>query len=229
MNNIKSAVDAYIRKYPPAFELFQNLLEVGDVYMIGGVLREYRDKEKIEDLRDADFIIDIHDRSKWERIISIYRPGRNHFEGYKFSCSGFIVDVWEMEKTWALKNNIVTISGNDWLSTLPKTVFLNMDAIIYDMKHDRWYDREYRQAKDTGVLDVVLEDNPYVELNVLRAMILQKKYDMTYSRRLRDIIRKCLKKDVNLKQTLMDIQYNRYQKEILTEQDIEDILRYLAE
>lgn len=229
MNNIKSAVDTYIRKYPPAFELFQDLLEVGDVYMIGGVLREYRDKEKIEDLRDADFIIDIHDRPKWERIISIYRPGRNHFEGYKFSCSGFIVDVWEMEKTWALKNNIVTMSGNDWLSTLPKTVFLNMDAIIYDMKHDRWYDREYRQAKDTGVLDVVLEDNPYVELNVLRAMILQKKYDMTYSRRLRDIIRKCLENDVNLKQTLMDIQYNRYQKKILTEQDIEEILRSLAE
>ena len=42
---------------------------------------------------------------------------------------------------------------------LPKTVFLNMDAIIYDMKNDKWYDTEYKKAMETKVLDIILEEN----------------------------------------------------------------------
>ena len=38
-------------------EAFQELSEVGDIYVMGGILREYNDKHKIERLRDADLLL----------------------------------------------------------------------------------------------------------------------------------------------------------------------------
>lgn len=50
-----------------------------------------------------------------------------------------------------------------------------MDSIIYDMSNDRWLDEIYKEAKDSKILDVVLEDNPHLELNILRAIIFKRK------------------------------------------------------
>lgn len=69
------------------------------------------------------------------------------------------------------------------------TVFLNIDAIVYDMKRDIWYEEGYQEAIKTQVLNVVLESNPEIPLNIVRAMVLKKRYNMAYSKRLKDIIR----------------------------------------
>ena len=51
-NKIRTEVEAYLAQYPPALSLFRKIMKVGDVYIVGGLLREYRDNGKIQELRD---------------------------------------------------------------------------------------------------------------------------------------------------------------------------------
>lgn len=227
MKNVRAAVEEYLYSYPPAFELFQKFLQIGEVFLIGGVLREYRDKNNIEVLRDADFIIDVHDSVAWKELIEEYKPEKNHFDGYKFYCSGFLVDVWKVEDTWAYRKNIIQFDKDNYLDTLPKTVFLNLDSIIYDMNNDSWHDAIYSQAKESGILDVVLEDNPHLDLNILRSMILRRRYQMDYSEKLRAIIEQESRRNINLIERLLNIQEDRYHEEILSKVIIEEELQLI--
>ena len=226
MKNVKEAVEIYLRKCPPALELFQQLLEVGEVYLIGGILREYRDNNDIKELRDADFIIDIKRPDLWEMLLEKYHSTGNRFDGYKFDCeSGFVVDVWEVDKTWAYRQNLIEYDRMNYLQTLPDTVFLNMDSIIYDLNEDKWYDSIYQEAVRQGVLDIVLKENPYVELNLLRAMILRRKYSMRYSEYLRNVFLEYMQKNEGFVDDLMEIQYQRYHHPVLSKQDIVEELQ----
>lgn len=221
MGNVREAVETYLRDYPPALKLFQKLIEVGHVYLIGGVLREYRDNETIRELRDADFIIDVENDELWQKMLAEYQPEGNHFDGYKFHCeNNFLVDIWEIDKTWAYRNSVVPFEKDNYLESLPKTVFLNLDSIIYDLNMDTWYDAIYQQAIESKVLDIVLKDNPHVELNILRALVLRQRYQMTYSDELRNLILEYMNEDENFVDSMMDIQYNRYHKEVLSKEMI---------
>lgn len=221
MGNVREAVETYLRDYPPALKLFQKLIEVGHVYLIGGVLREYRDNETIRELRDADFIIDVENDELWQKMLAEYQPEGNHFDGYKFHCeNNFLVDIWEIDKTWAYRNSVVPFEKDNYLESLPKTVFLNLDSIIYDLNMDTWYDGIYQQAIESKVLDIVLKDNPHVELNILRALVLRQRYQMTYSDELRNLILEYMNEDENFVDSMMDIQYNRYHKEVLSKEMI---------
>ncbi len=44
--------------------------EIGNIYLIGGVLREFKDNNKIINLRDIDIIIDIKNSVCLEKILS---------------------------------------------------------------------------------------------------------------------------------------------------------------
>ena len=74
------------------------------------------------------------------------------------------------------------------------------------------------------VLDVVLECNPEVPLNVIRAIMLKKRYDMTYSKRFKCIIKKEMNARENFLDMLMNIQVKRYKREILSKELIENEL-----
>lgn len=227
MENIKNAVLDYLEAYPPALQLFRQFMRVGEVYMIGGILREYKDKGYIEELRDADFIVNVKNKKLWSDILEIYQPKINSFGGYKFFCSGFFIDVWEAEQTWAYRENKIEFNAKNYCATLPQTVFLNMDAIVYDLTKAKWYDTIYREAKKTGVLDVVLEDNPHIKLNILRAMILRERYEMNYSEKLKMIIKRQQMQSDNFIEELLQIQENRYHKEILRKEVIRNELKVL--
>lgn len=225
MGNVREAVETYLQGYPPALKLFQQLVKVGELYLIGGVLREYKDNGTINELRDADFIIDIKDEALWKKMLEEYQPRGNHFDGYKFYCENhFLVDIWEVDKTWAYRNGIITYDKANYLESLPKTVFLNMDSIIYDLNADKWYDAIYQEAICSKVLDIVLKENPHVELNILRSLVLRRRYEMAYSDELQSLILQYMNTDVDFVNTLLDIQYNRYHKEVLSREEIEQEL-----
>ena len=48
MSGIKDEIYSYLQDYPPSMELLKCLEETGDLYLIGGVLREYKDYGKIK-------------------------------------------------------------------------------------------------------------------------------------------------------------------------------------
>lgn len=221
---LKEIIYQYLEKYPPALNLFHMLEEIGNIYLIGGVLREFKDNNKIINLRDIDIIIDIKNSVCLEKILSKFDVGKNRFGGYKLFCSGLVVDIWSLDETWAYKNQILKCKSTNYVECLTSTVFLNIDAIVYDMKNNIWYDRKYQEAMRSRVLDVVLECNPEVPLNVIRAIMLKKRYDMTYSKRLKCIIKKEMNARENFLDMLMNIQVKRYKREILSKELIENEL-----
>ena len=220
MYNLKEEVEKFFEKYPPALEIYNKLTQVGEVYIMGGILRELKDNGRIEKLRDADFAIDIKNKIIWKELINEVPNKKNHFGGYKFLCSNFIIDIWDVKKTWAFENDIIKVVDNDYFSNLSKSVYLNMDAIVYDLKNDRWNDDIYNVAKESGVIDIVLKKNPFEELNVLRAMVLRQKYSMKYSKELAKIILEYAEKE-SFEENMLKMQEKRYGNSLLKKEQIQ--------
>ena len=218
---MKDSIYSYLGKFPLAFELFKIIEEMGDLYLIGGLLREYKDYGKIHELRDIDIVIDVKDKALYEEILAKYNPKRNRFGGFKLSCSGLVIDIWLLKETWAYKKELVNCLVGEFGEKLTDTVFLNIDGIVYDWKKECWYDEKYKEAMKNKVLDVVLEKNPYIELNIVRALILKNRYQLKLSNRLKKIINKQMYLDLCLSQKLYCIQLERYKKEIISRRNIE--------
>lgn len=215
MKTLEMIITEYMEKHPPAKRLFEGLKEMGSLYLIGGVLREYLDHHGILELRDIDMVADVPEE-QYETFLQQFKPEQNAFGGYKICCDNLIVDVWRVEQTWAYAEGKIVCTKEEQAQNLPLTVFLNMDGLVYDLKQDKWYDEVYRHAVETGVLDVVLEDNPQIALNILRCMIIRKKYDMQVSDRLKDIIQGYDIAHPQMCDELYAIQIKRYGREVLT-------------
>ena len=227
MKNLKEVIYLYLEKHSPSLKLFQMLEKAGNIYLIGGVLREFRDRGDIIELRDIDIIIDIRNKDYWKKTIDNFQYTLNNFGGYKLACSGLVVDIWPLNETWAYRNKIINCKPEEYVEHLTDTVFLNVDAIVYDFNKDIWYDERYLKAMESGILDIVLEENPQVSLNIIRAMVLKKRYSMTYSQKLRSAIRQKAKMDKDFTSHLMNIQKTRYKKEILSNEEIREELLHI--
>ena len=154
---MKNSIRNYLRDHPPAAEIFKKIELAGDVILIGGILREFLDHNKIQNLRDIDIIVDVKNESQWSRVIEEYSLRTNRFGGHKIFCEGLLVDVWRIEQTWAFRENIISCSYNNYIKLLPDTVFLNLDSIIYDWTNEKWYKEKYLEGMHSRVIDVVLE------------------------------------------------------------------------
>lgn len=215
----------YLTEYPPARLLIEELLGVGKIYFIGGVLREFRDNGCIKSLRDIDMVIDGFEFQKFHEVCEKYDAKKNQFDGFKMYCSGLELDVWSLNETWAFRKGIIKCSEQEYLQRLQDTVFLNMDAIIYDVQQDQWYEHRYLEAMHSKQLEIVLKDNPKIELNILRAMIIKKKYNMKYSLELLAIMKKFCDLTNVAVDSLYDIQIVRYHRQLLSKEQIEAELR----
>lgn len=221
---ILKSIENYLNYHPPAKQLFNELYEIGELYLIGGVLREFIDVGDIKNLRDIDIVINTKNVNKFNEICLKYHAKKNSFDGYKMICTDLVVDVWRIEQTWAYREKIIICCEKDYLKNLTKTVFYNMDSIVYDIKEDKWYDSIYKEAKENNILDIVLEENPHIDLNILRGMILQSTYDMQYSVKVKNIIRDRYQEENDYDKLLYDIEIRRYKREILSLNDIKNQL-----
>ena len=217
MNNIKNEIITYLENYPPALDVFHQLLSVGNVYVMGGLLREYKDNQKLMELRDADFCIEVRQKDNWKTLLESIEYTQNRFGGYKLNCSGFIIDIWEVENTWAYRTKKICAEPNEYFAKLPETVFLNLDGLAYDLTHDIWNDSIYAEAMKKKEIDIVLAENPFIELNIVRAMVLRKRYGLSYSNRLKDVIRNYTYEQQDWMKQLVDIQNKRYGYIIMNE------------
>ena len=190
-------------------------------------MREFRDNYDFIDLRDVDIIVDVKDYKQWEDTLKRYLMSPNRFGGHKLFCKDLLIDTWAIDQTWAFREKIIEVKPEDYVRSLPKTVFLNIDAIIFDWTHDCWYDECYVEAMKSRQLDIVLSSNPQIELNILRTFVLQQRYNMTLSNQLQDIIRthsKCYDTVEDFVDKLFCEQSNRYQKEILSKPQLANVL-----
>lgn len=214
-----------MENHPPALELFKKLEDVGNLYLIGGVLREFLDHKKIIHLRDIDIVVEVNNYSLWENFLCHYMKCHNRFGGYKLECCGLIIDIWAIEETWAYRSGIIQCAPQEYFKFLPETVFLNIDSIVYDWDKNIWLNEKYKEAMRTRVLDVVLADNPHLQLNIIRALVLKKRYNMDLSNNLERIICNETKNFASISQfceKLFEEQVRRYNEAILTKAEIQE-------
>ncbi len=224
MNDLYFEVMNQIQTNEELCSFFNTILKHSDLYLFGGAARNYLDND-FENIRDLDFVVKF--RNNYDTLETYISNSisfsRNSFNGYKLMCDNVSIDIWEMENTWAFKQKKLTPSPENLL----KSVFLNVDSVVYSMNQKRFVsecDYHYKDILDNKILDIVLEENPSIELNLLRALVLQQRYELNFSNNLKSLFSK-YQNNINFIDTLLQLQKKHYKKQIFTRERIENVLK----
>ncbi|WP_049962411.1 hypothetical protein [Oribacterium sp. FC2011] len=202
-------------------ELYDELCDIGNLYLIGGSLRDFKRHKNFDFSRDIDVVIDVRNEKKWENFIAENGHQQNKFGGYKIRLSKTKIDIWQIDKTWAYVNKKIACDKSCYVSNLKKTVFFNIDAILYDITQKRFYDYVYKKAIEHNLLDIVLEDNPEIDLNISRAIVLKNQYSLRYSDSLIKFIKKHGRNDEEYYKKIYNIIKKRYNGEIIKKEQVQ--------
>ena len=91
--SIRSNLKEYLNHHPIADQLFMKLYNIGELYLIGGVLREFLETCDFRNVRDIDLVISTKKVGQFHEICAKYHTKKNSFGGYKINCDGITIDV----------------------------------------------------------------------------------------------------------------------------------------
>lgn len=218
---LKDAVFNRLNNDLSASLFLMQLMSEANIYLFGGAVRDYLNGE-INNARDLDFVLESKNDGFYIDI-SMYIYGgvtytKNRFGGYKITFNNHLtIDVWNIQDTWAFKTNKLMTSP----SNLLKSVYLNIDSVVYCLNTDKYIDncdKSYYEIMKNGILDIVFEDNPQIELNLLRALVLRDKYKMKFSKKLEDVLFNYININRNtFIKNLLNLQKNHYKIVLLDE------------
>ena len=191
-------------------ELYNEMCDIGNLYLIGGSLRDFKDCKSFDYSRDIDIVVDVRNNENWKKFVNKRGKQKNKFGGYKITLDNAKIDIWSIDKTWAYMNKKVKCERTEYASKLNKTVFLNIDAIYYDVTKKKFHDYAYKKAIRSNVLDIVLADNPEIDLNIARTIALKIHYKLDYSAQLEEFIRKHALNDIAYCKKIYKIINKRY-------------------
>ena len=197
-------------------ELVENLNKNGEVFLLGGAVRDIITNTSP---RDYDFVVDLK-KEPLEEIVSNFNHRKNSFGGYKIFIEDMMVDVWSLENTWAFKKGLIPASPQN----LPYTVFFNINSVAVDLTNKKTYIGKFAEALDSKVLDIVLEKNPLPELCVLRAFVFQEFKDIKFSSKLEEFITRWKVAAKNPLEKLSIAQRKHYGREMLSSEQIKNYL-----
>lgn len=134
----------------------------------GGLLRDL--SVQGDQIRPRDFDIVVSGPSN-DELYSAFRAvtiRRTRFGGLVLDLGPFRADVWSLQSTWAFQTDAFT---NHSLYTLPRTTFLNVEAIAVDLTCQRIFDAGFLKAIAMREMEVNFEPNPFPELCVVRSLV----------------------------------------------------------
>ena len=135
--------------------------------------------------RDVDIVVDGVSIQELESLFSDVLVRKTRFGGLHLNVQGWMIDVWPLSDTWALKE--LSICGRDF-EALTRTTFLNVEAatISLSVQHGARmvHAHGFFEAIKTKTLDINLEENPFPELAAIRTLITAYKLNYALSRRL---------------------------------------------
>lgn len=205
-----------IHKWPEARYAVNRLTEEGDLLLFGGAVREYLDHGFKKLPRDFDIVVKTDNIILDDYLYDIPYV-KNRYGGYKICTEDVQLDVWTLPSTWAFREQKVQAATEE---NLTKTVFLNYDAVVYNLCTGHLYAEGYNQAIEDKTLDIVLSDNPYPGLNILRAFVFRRKKKLSFSAQLRNYILNWVDTNDNYIYDLLSIQKKHYGKEYLTREQM---------
>lgn len=202
------------------YDLIELTKKLGRVAIFGGMLRDLCiDGNRFFD-SDVDLVFEQHDKGNLESLLKDYNLKLNAFGGYRLQLKKWHVDIWNIENTWAFKNNLVECDG---FKSLTKTTFFNWDAIVYEVDNGKIHSAEnYLENLHERVLDINLVDNPNHLGSVVRTLRMMIKYDAKLSPALCDYVldnSKTFSPDI-----IVAYEKQKYWKAALTSESIFNIL-----
>ncbi|WP_110955002.1 hypothetical protein [Anaerosinus massiliensis] len=205
-----------MRQFPNADRLLHKLNKDNELFLFGGCVRSYLKNNFNKMPRDFDIVLKKNKVNDIENIFKDYQYTKNRFGGFKIKVDNLDFDIWEIENTWAFKEKKVQLSEKN----LCETVYLNIDAIVYDLNKKKYYQKVFKDAMHSKCLDIVLADNPYITLNLLRTIIYKREYEMSLSNKLKNQFVAFANKYDDFSKLLYDVQIDHYKEEKISINEI---------
>ena len=120
-------------------------------------------------------------------IATVFRDSvrrRTRFGGVSLNVQGWRFDIWPLEQTWAFREGILPRSD---ISELPKSTFLNVEAVAVDLEHEgtrNVYEHGFFQGITKRVVEINLEDNPHPDLCIVRSLFIAARLGFSIGPRL---------------------------------------------
>lgn len=178
----------------PEFAEFDNSLQQLDAptFLFGGFPRLIARGGDPKTARDIDIVVHT-DRLMLQASVKRWAARSTRFGGMHLRIGDQRVDVWTLQDTWAFRQKKVAFSCTP--DNLIRTVFLSIDALAIDVWRGAVFSDGYRESARRMQLDIVLRDNPYPALCVLRSLVFAQEYCMRPSRQLRRYIQAYLRRE----------------------------------
>jgi hypothetical protein len=153
--------------------------------IFGGALRDLMVHGPATEPRDVDVVVDGASVEDLTKLFQDVVVRRTRFGGLHLNVRGWMVDVWPLSDTWALRE---LRTGSRDFQALTFTTFLNVEAVVIDLTNRRMgrqiYSSGFFEAIRTRVLDINLEENPFPELSAIRTLVTASTIKYGMSRRL---------------------------------------------
>jgi|ERR1019366_1741183 hypothetical protein len=151
--------------------------------IFGGTLRDLMVHGPRTEPRDVDVVVDGASVQDLAKLFQDVVVRRTRFGGLHLNVRGWMVDVWPLSDTWALRE--LGVGSRDF-QALTRTTFLNVEAVVIDLTNRRRIGRQiyssgFFEAIRARILDINLEENPFPELSAIRTLVTAStlKYGMT--------------------------------------------------
>ena len=231
-SHLKNAIIEKFRCDDSAYAFLNNIMTDAIVYLFGGAIRDFLDGN-LEFSRDVDFVIEANstnslDIENYLKEFTKITYKKNRYDGYKIIFNKHLtVDIWNLSDTWAFKTNKLIPSATN----LMKSVYLNVDALVYSLNSDSFLDNcdiTYSDIIKNHLLDIVFEETPFEDLNLLRALVLKKKYSLELSSKLsRRLMHYIENEKTSVIDNFMNLQIAHYNQVILDQMELSRMLYYL--
>jgi hypothetical protein len=140
--------------------------------LFGGTLRDLMIYGDAEPPRDVDIVFAGVSTDQIAALFADGLVGRTRFGGLHLKYEACLFDMWSLADTWALKKSIKSTFN---FEDLPKTTFLNVEAIAADIIPKPGGARKilshgFFEAISDKLLDINYEENPFPTLCVVRTL-----------------------------------------------------------
>lgn len=171
--HLKRRVDDYLwyDQSPPLIRLRKILqdkfIPLGQVAIIGGLLRDFARKGPSGFKSDVDLVIKAPSTDV-AALAETLGAVQNRFGGFALVTPSWKIDFWALRNTWAHTAGFVNVRS---LTDLTKCTFFTTDAIIYNINRREIFASEvYLHGILRRQIEINLLDNPSPDGNMVRAV-----------------------------------------------------------
>jgi len=184
-------------------------------YVFSGIIRNYFLNE--ETIRDLDLIIEYNEN------IPIYLESfsfkKNSFGGYKLNFASIQVDLWYINKTWAISDyqKIVNFYIPEYITS---TSFFNFSSILFDLQSQQFIiNNEFLKFLRDKRIELVFEPNPNVQLCIINSFYYEEKYNLRLGKKLQKYL---VRKFKNIDQNFNMVQIKHFGKILYLDNEIKE-------